>query len=166
MKKYICVVCGYIYDEAIGNPENGIKPGTKWEDIPEDWSCPLCGAQKSEFEEQTTHEKPDAAKANSSKEDKHDLSELSFGEMSALFSNSAKGSEKQYRIEEAKHFNELAEYYKSISTTIENDNLSDISDIIQQNLDVDYSKANVIAQKHSDRGGQQNTENIIENIRR
>jgi rubredoxin len=52
MKKYVCGVCGYIYDEAEGIPDDGIAPGTKWVDLPEDWVCPLCGAAKSEFEEQ------------------------------------------------------------------------------------------------------------------
>lgn len=47
--KYVCNLCGYVYDEAAGDPDNGIAPGTKWEDIPEDWTCPLCGAGKEEF---------------------------------------------------------------------------------------------------------------------
>jgi rubredoxin len=50
MKKYVCTLCGYVYDEAEGSPESGIAPGTKWEDLPEDWVCPLCGASKDEFE--------------------------------------------------------------------------------------------------------------------
>ncbi|MCX8049056.1 MAG: rubredoxin [Methylohalobius sp.] len=49
-RKYVCVVCGYIYDEAEGDPEGGIPPGTRFEDIPEDWVCPECGASKSDFE--------------------------------------------------------------------------------------------------------------------
>ena len=52
MKQYICSVCGYVYDEANGAPDDGIAPGTLWADLPEDWACPLCGAAKSEFEEQ------------------------------------------------------------------------------------------------------------------
>lgn len=52
MKQYICTVCGFVYDEAAGIPEDGINPGTVWADIPKDWVCPLCGAAKSEFEEQ------------------------------------------------------------------------------------------------------------------
>ena len=52
MKKYVCTVCGYVYDEAEGAPDEGIEPRTKWEDIPEDWTCPMCGASKSEFEEE------------------------------------------------------------------------------------------------------------------
>ena len=46
--KYECV-CGYVYDEAAGDPENGVKAGTKWEDVPEDFACPLCGAGKEAF---------------------------------------------------------------------------------------------------------------------
>ena len=52
MKKYVCVVCGYVYDEELGDPENGIEPGTKFEDLPSDYLCPLCGVGKEEFVEQ------------------------------------------------------------------------------------------------------------------
>ena len=51
MKKYVCTVCGYIYDEAAGDHDNGVEPGTKWEDVPEDWVCPVCGVGKDQFEE-------------------------------------------------------------------------------------------------------------------
>jgi rubredoxin len=50
MKVWQCLVCSYVYDEAKGDPEHGIKPGTKWEDVPYDWSCPDCGVAKSDFE--------------------------------------------------------------------------------------------------------------------
>jgi len=49
---YICDLCGYVYDEAEGDPESGIDPGTKWEDVPEDYVCPLCGAGKEDFSEE------------------------------------------------------------------------------------------------------------------
>ncbi len=49
-KKYECVICGFIYDEAEGLPDDGIPPGTLWEDIPEDWECPDCGISKSDFD--------------------------------------------------------------------------------------------------------------------
>ncbi|MBM3394893.1 MAG: rubredoxin [Betaproteobacteria bacterium] len=49
-KTYMCVICGYIYDESAGVPEEGIKAGTKWEDVPVNWVCPECGARKEEFE--------------------------------------------------------------------------------------------------------------------
>jgi rubredoxin len=47
---FVCVQCGFEYDEVKGWPEDGIAPGTRWDDIPEDWSCPDCGAAKSDFE--------------------------------------------------------------------------------------------------------------------
>lgn len=50
MDKYECTVCGYVYDPAVGDPENGIKPGTLFEELPDDWTCPLCGVAKSDFE--------------------------------------------------------------------------------------------------------------------
>jgi rubredoxin len=50
MKVWECIVCGFIYDEAKGIPEDGIAPGTRLEDIPEDWSCPDCGVAKADFE--------------------------------------------------------------------------------------------------------------------
>jgi rubredoxin len=50
MKRYICVFCGFIYDEAAGMPECGIAPGTPWEAVPEDWECPDCGNPKSVFQ--------------------------------------------------------------------------------------------------------------------
>ena len=50
MKKYECMMCGYIYDESLGDPDEGIAPGTAWDDIPEDWYCPVCGARKEDFE--------------------------------------------------------------------------------------------------------------------
>lgn len=50
MKKWQCVVCGFIYDEATGMPWDGIPAGTKWDDIPADWVCPDCGVGKEDFE--------------------------------------------------------------------------------------------------------------------
>ena len=49
MKKYECGPCGYEYDPAIGDPDNGVAPGTAFEDLPNDWVCPICGAAKEDF---------------------------------------------------------------------------------------------------------------------
>lgn len=54
MDKFVCIVCGYVYDPAVGDADNGVNPGTKFGDIPEDWVCPECGANKSEFEKQVS----------------------------------------------------------------------------------------------------------------
>jgi len=52
MDKYVCTVCGYVYDPEEGDPDNGVKPGTSFEDISDDWVCPICGAEKEAFEKQ------------------------------------------------------------------------------------------------------------------
>ncbi len=52
MDKYVCTVCGYVYDPAEGDPPNGVEPGTAFEDIPGDWTCPICGAAKEDFEKE------------------------------------------------------------------------------------------------------------------
>jgi rubredoxin len=49
-KRYQCSVCGHVYDEAEGDPDTGVMPGTLWEDIPDDWRCPECGAEKSAYD--------------------------------------------------------------------------------------------------------------------
>jgi rubredoxin len=49
MDKYVCVFCGYVYDPEQGDPDGGIAPGTAFEDIPDDWVCPVCGATKNNF---------------------------------------------------------------------------------------------------------------------
>ena len=50
MKKYICIACGYIYDPEVGDPDNGVAPGTSFEALADDWVCPLCGVGKEDFE--------------------------------------------------------------------------------------------------------------------
>ena len=50
MKAYMCVICGYVYEEERGDPESGIEPRTRWEDVPLSWRCPDCGAGKEDFE--------------------------------------------------------------------------------------------------------------------
>ena len=50
MKKYVCKLCGYVYDPAVGDPDNNIPPGTSFEKLPATWLCPVCGASKEEFE--------------------------------------------------------------------------------------------------------------------
>ena len=115
MKKYICQVCGYIYDEAAGIPEEGIAPGTKWDDLPDDWMCPVCGATKDDFEEQ--EQKVSAKKTSTVINNEEGLGELSAGMISAVCSNLSKGCEKQYKPEAAECFAKLAQFYQSISKT-------------------------------------------------
>lgn len=51
MNKYVCTVCAYEYDPKVGDPDNGVAPGTAWADVPADWLCPLCSVGKEDFEE-------------------------------------------------------------------------------------------------------------------
>lgn len=53
MDKYVCTVCGYIYDPELGDPDSGVDAGTKWEDVPDDYECPICGAGKDDFEKES-----------------------------------------------------------------------------------------------------------------
>ena len=50
--KYVCDICGYVYDPELGDPDNGVSPGTPWGEVPEDWVCPLCGVGKDQFSEE------------------------------------------------------------------------------------------------------------------
>jgi rubredoxin len=52
MDRYVCTVCGYVYDPELGDPDNDVDPGTQWEDVPDDWECPVCGASKDDFEKE------------------------------------------------------------------------------------------------------------------
>jgi len=52
MDKYVCTLCGYVYDPEQGDPDNDVAAGTRWEDVPEDWECPVCGASKEDFEKE------------------------------------------------------------------------------------------------------------------
>lgn len=153
MAKYVCGICGYIYDEARGIPDAGIAPGTKWSELPDDWVCPLCGATKVEFEEQkeasTETVKPVASAVTPIDEE---VRELSFAEMSALCSNLAKGCEKQYLARESELFTQLAEYYQSKARVPANQGFRHLSEKINQNLSEEYVTANAAANQKPDRG--------------
>ena len=152
MNKYICSVCGYIYDEAKGIPEAGIAPGTAWEDLPEDWVCPLCGAAKEEFGKQgdsavTVEKKPISVIEASS-----DMKELSPLEISALCSNLARGCEKQYKSEEAVLFNDLAGHFKKASAPAKAPDFGQLIALIEKDLEEGFPNANVVASDAKDRG--------------
>lgn len=152
MRKYVCSICGFIYDESQGYPEGGIAPGTKWEDVPEDWVCPLCGATKDDFREQETAAPAEEAQAPLEAEDRDSIRELSFKELSALCSNLSKGCEKQYRSEEADLFQQLAEYYDSKSAAVPEARISDLAALIEEDLNAGFENANRHAAAASDRG--------------
>ncbi|MDD2484162.1 MAG: rubredoxin [Eubacteriales bacterium] len=152
MNQYICSVCGYIYDEANGIPEAGIAAHTVWEDLPEDWLCPLCGATKAEFDKQGEAVATIEKKPTSVIETSADRKELSPLEISALCSNLARGCEKQYKSEEAVLFNDLAEYFKKASAPATASDFEQLIALVEKDIEEGFPTANGIAEDAKDRG--------------
>ena len=115
MKKYRCIICGYIYDEA--------KEKIKFEDLPDDWTCPLCGSPKSAFEEVIESPQKEEESIEEQQEIEEDLRSLTNEEITYICSNLAKACEKEYKEEEQNLFVELATYFegktKEVASTIE-----------------------------------------------
>ncbi|HHX59878.1 MAG TPA: rubredoxin [Epulopiscium sp.] len=149
MRKYICTICGFIYDEAQGIPESGIAPGTKWEDLADDWTCPLCNALKENFEEQVEESKTEEIAID---ENNDELGEMLNGELSALCSNLAKGAKKQYLEEESELFAKLSDYYARNTSTVSESCINHILLNIERDLNHTYPNANAIATTKEDRG--------------
>jgi rubredoxin len=151
MRKYQCSVCGYVYDEAAGIPEKGIAPGTKWEDIPDDFVCPVCSAPRSMFKpEGNAAKEPDAAPA--AETHTMNLKELSAGELSAIFSSLAKGCEKQRLGTEMKAFNDLAGYFKAQAGVETGLSFNDMANSLDDDIEKGLVSARKAAEKNSDRG--------------
>ncbi|HZK20713.1 MAG TPA: rubredoxin [Oscillospiraceae bacterium] len=152
MAKYVCSVCGYIYDEAAGDPQSGVAPGTAWEDLPADWVCPLCTAEKSEFYKQDSAPAP-AQKAEPVYEaHDDDMRELSALEVAALCTNLARGCEKQYKPEEEALFRKLADYYESIAAPAESADFEQLLALVESDLSEGFAAANAAAKNDGDRG--------------
>jgi len=152
MRKYVCSVCSYVYDEAAGAPETGITSGTKWEDLPDNWVCPICGATKEEFRSQSDDAKQVVKAASRTEYHSDDLRELTALEKSALCSNLARGCEKQYKTEEARLFAELAEYFKAVAPPAEDADYSKLTELIEKDLEEGIPGANAVSTEFKDRG--------------
>ena len=152
MAKYVCSVCGFVYDEAKGIPEAGIAPGSRWEDLPEDWVCPICGATKAEFEKQGESAAPAEKKSKPVIDVSTDMQQLSSLEISALCTNLARGCEKQYKPEEAALFNELAGYFETASAPAKDPDFNKLIALIEKDLEEGFPSANTVASDVKDRG--------------
>ena len=152
MAKYVCPICGYVYDESAGSPDQGIAPGTLWQDLPENWACPLCGAPKSMFTKQADPAQKAAPAPAKAAETDGDLRALSFGELAALCTNLAKGCEKQYRAEEAGLFFQLADYYAARVPTKEGAGFAELSALAEKDLAGAFPAARGAAGTQADRG--------------
>ena len=152
MNTYVCSICGYIYEEAAGIPGAGIAPGTRWEDLPENWVCPLCKAAKSAFnkKEPETVKKPAAAV----KLDESALGEFSVPQLAAICSNLARGCEKQYLSEESELFTQLAEYFTDRIPQTPKASPEEVLQGVKQDLQQTYPNAWDVARANEDRGAQ------------
>ncbi|MBE0601307.1 MAG: rubredoxin [Firmicutes bacterium] len=151
LREFICSVCGYVYDEAKGIPASGIAPGTRWEDLPKDWVCPLCGATMTEFSQrgaQTINPRPAIPVA----ETPEDMQKLNALQLSALCSNLARGCEKQYKAEEAAAFQKLAAYFKSVAPPAKDASTAKLLKLIASDLGEGIPAANALAAQAKDRG--------------
>lgn len=143
MKKYRCKICGYIYDET--------KEKVKFNDLPDDWTCPLCGAPKIMFEEviEESNQKEEVPKEER-EEILEDLEEVSNYEKALICSNLAKACEKEYKEEEKEIFLKLANYFYAKEKE-EEGNLAQYASQVQKDLEL-MKKADEIATKENDRG--------------
>ena len=153
MRTFRCSICGYVYDESAGIPEQGIASGTKWEELPDDFVCPICAAPKSVFKpleetQQAVHP------ANPEGVRFENLKELSAGELSAICSNLAKGCEKQRLMTEMDAFNRIADYFRARMTPENDKTLIDAAKILDDDIEKGYAAANAAAKKAADRGAQ------------
>ena len=158
MKQMVCSVCSYTYDEAKGIPEAGIAPGTRWEDLPDDFRCPWCGAGKEAFEEKREAQTAPAQQPRESARAKrppaqHDDRQLSPMELSVICSNLARGCEKQYMPEQEKAFRKLAEFFRTQADEAHGgEGTQQLLHLIEQDLSAGYPYAHQVASETADRG--------------
>ena len=139
--KYVCSICGYVYDED-GN--------TPWAELPDDWKCPLCGASKADFyperAAQPVHEgepMPHTAE---------EMKPLTAIETSALCSNLAKGCEKQYQPEQAAAFKKLADWFASRSQADPEPSFERMLALVNSDLNEKFPAAGAVSKQKGDRG--------------
>ena len=159
MGKYRCTICGYIYDETIEK--------IKFDDLSDDWVCPLCAASKDLFEEIAGYNNKQQIVENSDLEHE-ELRQLTDYEISLICSNLARGCEKQYLDEERSLFSELAKYYESRAENQEG-TLSVLKNKLVEDIR-EFNTAMDIADKYHDRGAKRiitwanKTSNILKMI--
>ena len=138
--KYICQICGYVYDEA--------EQKIPFADLPGTWRCPLCGAAKSDFKQEEAPKETPKAPVQIPE---NDLQELSAGQLAALCSNLARGCEKQYRPAEAERFRELADYFAAVMPAAADASVEKLAAALQDDLN-QYGSVRAAADAAADRG--------------
>ena len=139
--KYICQICGYVYDDA--------KEKVPFAELPDDWKCPLCGAAKSDFKPEANGDEKKVVTAIEQVE--ADLEKLSAGQLAALCSNLARGCEKQYKQEEADLFKQLADYFTAVVPAVNDASVEKLAKELQTDAD-NYAAVRATADANADRG--------------
>ena len=139
--KYVCSICGYVYDEAESGP---------WPGVPDSWKCPLCGAAKSDFVPEGTA-RP-AADASAAPAGETEMKPLSALETAALCSNLARGCEKQYLAEQAEDFRKLADWFAGRETKAEDPSFGRLLALVDADLAENYPAAWAVSRDNGDRG--------------
>ena len=144
--KYICSVCGYIYDEE--------AEGVPFADLPDDWKCPVCGEGKDGFDPVIEDAVPAKKVSNDSQVEAweaEELHELSAGELSAVCSNLARGCQKQQLERQAELFTQLSDYFESRSVVPDNEGVTTLLDLINKDMER-YDSAKALSAEMGDRG--------------
>ena len=139
--KYVCQICGYVYDDA--------KEKVPFEELPDDWKCPLCGAAKSDFKPEANGDEKKVVTAIEPME--ADLEKLSAGQLAALCSNLARGCEKQYKQEEADLFKQLADYFTAVVPAVNDASVEKLAKELQTDAN-NYAAVRATADANADRG--------------
>ena len=139
--KYICQICGYVYDDA--------KEKVPFEELPDDWKCPLCGAAKSDFKPEANGDEKKVVTAIEPMEE--DLEKLSAGQLAALCSNLARGCEKQYKQEEADLFKQLADCFTAVVPAVNDASVEKLAKELQTDAN-NYAAVRATADANADRG--------------
>ena len=144
--RYVCSICGYVYDEA--------KQGKPFAALPETWTCPLCGAAKSAFAPEAAAKSAAPAPTAAPPAPVHgDMQKLSPGALSILCSNLARGCEKQYKEEEAALFREIADWFAAAAPAAQETGVDALASRIGEDLAA-YPALNATAVRAGDRGTQ------------
>lgn len=144
--RYVCSICGYVYDEA--------KQGKPFAALPETWTCPLCGAAKSAFAPEAAAKSAAPAPTVAPPAPAHgDMQKLSPGALSILCSNLARGCEKQYKEEEAALFREIADWFAAAAPAAQETGVDALASRIGEDLAA-YPALSAAAAQAGDRGTQ------------
>lgn len=138
--KYICKICGYIYDDT--------KEKTPFKDLPDDWACPMCGAPKSLFEPLQEQE----ATTVQEEESMDNIEKLPNDIISAICSNLAKACEKQYKFEEMELYQQLANYFKNKVAEDKTANIDKLIDLCKEDINDGFKKVDILSKDAQDRG--------------